>query len=63
MGQRSLAETGRTIDQDMIQRLIPGLGSLQEDPEVFLDTVLPDILVQGLGAQADVQPGFFPRSL
>ena len=44
--ERRLAEPGRAAEQDVIERLAASARGLDEDPEVLLVLVLPDVLVE-----------------
>src|SRR5215212_9574413 len=49
--QRGLAETGRTVEQYVVERLTALLGRLNEDLEVLLERLLPDELVERAGPE------------
>ena len=49
--QARLAQPRRAVQQDVVQRLPPPLGGLQEDAQVLLDLGLPDELAQPPGPQ------------
>ena len=53
--QRGLSETGGTVEQDMIERLAPLAGRSDRNFEVFLDSRLPDIFVERLRPQGEVE--------
>ncbi len=42
LGERGLAEAGRAVQQDMVQRFAAGAGGLDEDGEVFAGGALAD---------------------
>ena len=44
--ERCLAQSGRAVEQYVVERLIAQLGRLHEDPEVLLERLLPDELVE-----------------
>ena len=50
-GERRLAEARRAVEEDVIGRLSPRLGRLEEDVEVRLDLALADVLVERARAQ------------
>ena len=56
--QRSLAQAGRAIEQDMLQRLLARTGSVQEDAQPFLDLFLAQIVVQVARAQSCIGRNF-----
>ena len=47
-----LAETGRAVQEDVIRRLSPALGRLQQHRQVGLDLLLADVLGERTGTQA-----------
>ena len=49
--QRGLAQTGRAIEQRMVERLPAHFGGLNVDLQIFLCLGLPDVVRHGLGAQ------------
>ena len=51
LGERRLAESGRTAEEYVIERLSPPLGRRDVDPEFLLDLRLADELVNRSGAQ------------
>mgnify|MGYP003370841034 CR=1 FL=1 len=51
--QRGLAQTRRAVQQDVVHRFAALLRRPQIDPQVALGFLLPHIIVQGPGAQAD----------
>jgi len=63
VGQRGLAQARRAIDQHVVQRFAPHLGRLEENAQVFFDAILTNVFVQGLRAQADVEPSLFRGTL
>ena len=50
--QRSLAQTRRAVEQNVIHRLAPALGGFQIDFQVLLGLFLPDVVLQMLRAEA-----------
>ena len=50
--QSGLAQTGRAIEQNVVQRLIAALCRLNVDGEVFLDLFLAVVFAQTPGPQA-----------
>jgi hypothetical protein len=55
MGQSSLAQAGRPIEEDVIQRFIPAPGSGYGYSQVFLGPVLTDKLIQAARPQAGLK--------
>ena len=45
--ERRLAEAGRAVEEDVVGRLSPALGGLEQHREVGLDLALADVLVEG----------------
>ena len=54
--QGGFSQTGRAVEQYMIQRLIAPAGSLNVDREVALGLLLAGILRQGLRAKVRLSP-------
>ncbi len=54
-GERRLAEAGRAIEEDMIERLAARPRRLDGDREVRLHLLLPDVLRQPLGPQGRIE--------
>ena len=46
VGERRLAEAGRSVQQDVVRGLAPDVGGGEQDPEVVLDLRLADVLTQ-----------------
>jgi hypothetical protein len=55
--QRRLAETRRTVQQHVIQRVAALLRSSDRDEQVFTNAILADVVVEN----ARAQPGFVLR--
>ena len=55
VAQRSLAQPGRPVQQDVVQRLLPLLRGGDGDAQVILDLLLADELLDPPGAQSRVQ--------
>jgi len=53
VGERGLAEAGRAVQQDVIERLAPLLRGGDRHLEVLADAILADVLVE----RARAQPG------
>ena len=53
--QRGLAEPRRPEEQHMVERIAARLRRLDEDPQIFPRRLLPDKLVERLGAQRGVE--------
>ena len=51
VGERRLAEAGRAVQQDVVERLPAHLGGGDKDGEVFLHLLLPDVIGHRLGAE------------
>ena len=49
--QRSLAQTRRAVQQNVIHRLAPALGGFQINFKVLLGLFLPDVVLQMLRAE------------
>ena len=54
--QGGFAQTGRAVEQGVIQRLIPAAGGFNIDGQVSLGLLLPGVVRQQFGAQPDL-PG------
>ena len=50
-GQRGLAQAGRAVEQDVVERLVAGGGGLHVDTQAVLDFLLAEVFVQGVRAQ------------
>ena len=59
IGQGSLAQTGRTIEDDVIKRLAPLLSGDNSDPQIVLESLLTDKVGKALGAQVEVNGAIF----
>ena len=46
--QRSLPQPRRAMEQHMVQRLLPHLGSLDKDLQIALGLLLTNVLFEGL---------------
>ena len=46
VGQRGLAQAGRTVEQDVVRRFLAHVGRGQQDGQVVLDLRLADVLVE-----------------
>ena len=46
VGERCLAQAGRTEEQKVVERLTAALGGSNEDLELLADGFLPDIFVE-----------------
>ena len=55
IGQSSLAQSGRSVKQDVVQRLAPAPGRIDEQAQVPLDLFLADVVGQGTRAQRGVK--------
>ena len=53
-GQGGLSQAGRTVEQHVVQGLAAGAGRRHRDLQVLLDLGLAYILLQNLGAQAEL---------
>ena len=47
-GKRGLAEPGRAVKQDMVERLAPALRGMDEHAQILARALLPDELVESL---------------
>ena len=56
LGQRRLAEARRPDEEDVVERLAAGLRGVERDPELLLDPLLPDELVEPARAAASARP-------
>src|ERR1022692_2801075 len=61
IGERGLAETGRTMEQHVIERFASPPRRLDGDLEVFDDGPLPDIVIKTGRPQRDGDDLFFDR--
>ena len=59
VGERGLAESGRPVEEDVVERLLALLRGEDADAEVVLDLLLPDVLLERAGAQARLGGGVF----
>ena len=50
--QRGLAQAGRAGEEQVVDRLAPAAGGLEDDAEVLLELALADEVVEVAGAQA-----------
>ena len=64
--ERRLAEPRRAGEEDVIERLVAPLGGVERDPELLLDPLLPDEVVEPSSGAASARPprprGPAPRS-
>jgi len=63
MGQGGLAQAGRAVEQNVVQRLTPALGRGDGDIQITLDFVLPDELIKVAGTEAGIQGGVLGAGL
>jgi len=56
LGQCRLAQTGRAVEQHVVERLAAGAGSLDQDTQIILQPILAGELRQALRPQHRVQP-------
>ena len=54
-----LTQTGRAIEQYVIQRIVPHTGGLNVDLQIFLGLVLTDVVLHATGTEGDL--GLVPR--
>ena len=54
VGERGLAEAGRAVEEQVVERLAALLGGVDGDAEVVLELLLADELVEAPGAKGDV---------
>ena len=59
VGEGGLAQPGRAMEQNVVERLAPLLCGLDGDLKVALDDVLTDIVPKTPGPQAGIQRGVF----
>src|SRR5215469_13583214 len=57
--ERGLAQARRTIKQHVIERLIAAARGVNRNLDVFLDPLLPDVLLEPTRAHADLDPCVF----
>src|SRR5207237_4277086 len=55
VGKCRLPEPGWAAEQDVLDRLAPAAGRLQEDAEVVAHLFLPDVVAQGPGTEGPVE--------
>jgi hypothetical protein len=60
--ERGLAQTGRTEDERMVERLAAHDRGLHEDLELRLDLLLPHVVREPLGANGAINRFFFDRT-
>lgn len=63
MGQGGLAQAGRPVEQNVVQRLTPALGRGDGDIQVALDFVLSDEVIKVAGTEAGIQRGVLGAGL
>ena len=61
VGQARLAQSRRSIEEDVVEMFISFLGGLHEDSEVGFDRLLADELVEGPRPQAVLKEDVFLR--
>ena len=54
-GKRGLAKSRRTVEQDMVKRLIAASRSLDIYGEILLDLILSDIISECFRAERDLE--------
>jgi hypothetical protein len=59
VSERRLAKTGRTVEQQVVERFGAPLGGVYGDAEVVFELFLADELVEAPGAERDVDRLFF----
>ena len=59
VGERGLAEAGRAVEEQVVERLAALLGGVDGDAEVVLELLLADELIEAPGAEGDVDRLFF----
>ncbi len=59
VSQGSLAQARWAIEQDVVEGVAPTLGGGDSDIKIFFNFVLPDEIIQGLGAQTGVKGYIF----
>jgi hypothetical protein len=57
MGQGGFSQTGRAVEENVIEGFAPAFGGLDPDPEIGLQPFLSDIIIQGGGAQTRFETG------
>jgi hypothetical protein len=58
-----LAESGGTVEQDVIESFAAGACGLDGDLDVFFDALLADVFIEPLGADAGFDAGIFVDGL
>jgi hypothetical protein len=54
VGERGLAEPGRAVEEEVIERFVSLLGGVDGDAEIVLQLLLADELIEASRAQGDV---------
>jgi hypothetical protein len=54
VGEGGLAEAGRAVEEQVVERLAALFGSVHGDAEVVLELLLTDELIEAPGAEGDV---------
>ena len=55
MRERGLAQSWRTIEEDVLRLVVAAFGSRKEDAKIFFNRRLPDVLFPQAGAQRLVE--------
>ncbi len=63
VGQGSLAQARRAVENDVVQGFTPPLRRLDGDAQVLLDAVLADEVLEAVRAQAEIERGVFDAGL
>jgi hypothetical protein len=54
VGERGLAETGRAVEEEVVERLVALFGGIDGDAEVVFELVLADELIEAPGPEGNV---------
>jgi hypothetical protein len=63
LGESGLAETGRAVEQDVIESFAARARGFDGDGYIFLDALLTDVFFKPLGADACFDAGIFIKGL
>jgi len=55
VGERGLAEAGRAVEEEVVERFVALLGGVDGDAEVVLELLLADELVEAPGPESSFQ--------
>jgi hypothetical protein len=59
LGERGFAETGRAVEENVIEGFTAIASGFEGDGDIFFDALLADVFGEGFGANAGVEAGVF----